>query len=74
MHYCNKYRVTNESLEAAVKKLLNNNLGEINTEKLIALLGNKSYPKPDAIVLNVDETIIRSKEQLKQVTQLFNQH
>lgn len=74
LHYCNKYRVTNESLEEAVKKLLNNNLGEINTEKLIALLGNKSYPKPDAIVLNVDETIIRSKEQLKQVTQLFNQH
>ncbi len=33
LHYCNKHRVTNESLEEAVKKMIDNNLGEITTDK-----------------------------------------
>lgn len=71
MHYCDKYRITNESLEEAVKKLLNNNFGEITTEKLIALLSNKPSTEVYRSLLNDDSISLKSKEQLEQVSQLF---
>lgn len=69
LEYCKAYQVDHERLENTVNRLLNTNCG-INTERLKALLGNKTTPE-SAPVLE-DQTLLLAKQQLSQVSSLIN--
>jgi transposase len=69
LSFCRQNKVTDEQLENAVKRLLSNAKGELTTEKLCALLGNKTeIRKPEA----KDKIYLKAKEQLSALTTLIN--
>jgi transposase len=70
LEYCKTYQVNHERLENTVNRLLNANNSLINTERIKALLGNKTVPEPRPIL--EDQTLILAKQQLSQVSSLIN--
>ncbi len=70
LHYCYQHQVENEKLEATVCRLMNCYPQNITTEKIKALLGNKSVCTP-AFSANTQTTEM-AKEQLKKAASLLN--
>ena len=70
LHYCHRHQVSGETLEGSVARLLESTPGNITTEMITALLGNKpqkeQIPSP-----HKGETVERSREQLQQITRLL---
>lgn len=71
LHYCWEHRISGERLEESVGRLQKVFPRTITTEKITALLGNKSLA-PVKVVPKEDETTSKSKQQLSQVASLFN--
>ena len=70
LHYCHRHQVSGETLEGSVARLLKSNNGNITTEMIMALLGNK--PQKEHISFpHKGETVDRSREQLQQINQLL---
>ena len=70
LEYCKTYQVDHERLENTVNRLLSANCSLINTERIKALLGNKTTPKSPPVL--EDQTLILAKKQLSQVSSLIN--
>jgi len=70
LEYCKTYQVDHERLEHTVNRLLRANCCLINTERIKALLGNKTVAEPRPIL--EDQTLILAKKQLSQVSSLIN--
>ena len=69
LSYCRANNITDEQLENTVKQLLSQSRGNITTEILCALLGNKTEvekPNPE------DNICIMAKQQLSTLTALIN--
>jgi len=71
LHYCGQNKVSAESLEATVFRLVSLCPQEVTTEKLTALLGNKPGKEATPIAVN-SRTVYLAQEQLKQITALMN--
>ncbi len=70
LHYCQENKISEESLEATVYKLVSLCTQNITTEKLTALLGNK--PRETTISGVNNQTRDLAQQQLKQITALMN--
>ena len=70
LEYCKTCQVDHERLENTVNRLLSANCSLVNTERIKALLGNKTVPEPRPIL--EDQTLILAKQQLSQVSSLIN--
>lgn len=71
LDYCRRHKVSNEKLEASVNRLLSFGNGAVNTEKLRAMLGNKTAPSKQ---LARDKIGTVSKQQLAELTNLQYQN
>lgn len=71
LHYCYQNKVSAESLETTVSRLVSLCTQEITTEKLTALLGNKPVEGVKPIAKN-NQTVYLAQQQLKQITALMN--
>jgi transposase len=71
LHYCEQNKVSTESLETTVSRLVNFCTQEITTEKLTALLGNKPMEVAKPVAVN-NQTVYLAQQQLKQITALIN--
>jgi len=70
LEYCKTYQVDHERLETTVNRLLSANCSLINTERIKALLGNKTTPELAPVL--EDQTLLLAKQQLSQVSSLIN--
>jgi len=70
LHYCHRHQVSGESLEESVGRLLDRNPKNITVEMITALLGNKTAKGTDFLPED-NETVIRAKEQLQRLSQIF---
>jgi hypothetical protein len=70
LHYCRLHKISEESLEATVSRLVGLRTQSITTEKLTALLGNKPGEVAKTVDVN-NQTAYLAQEQLKQVTALL---
>lgn len=70
LEYCKTYQVDHERLENTVNRLLRANCSLINTERIKALLGNKTVAESRPVL--EDQTLILAKKQLSQVSSLIN--
>lgn len=71
LHYCYQNKVSAETLETTVSRLVSLCTQEITTEKLTALLGNKPMEMAKPIAVN-SQTVFLAQQQLKQITALMN--
>lgn len=71
LHYCRQNKVSAESLETTVSRLVSLCTQEITTEKLTALLGNKPIGEAKPIAGD-NQTVYLAQKQLKQITELMN--
>ncbi len=69
LDYCHKNKITNEKLEESVAVLLNTGGGQINSEKIKVLLGNKTSSFD---TVNCNQTTQLAKEQLAKISALMN--
>ena len=69
LDFCYKQQLGEENLERAVRKLLGTGVGEITTEKLKVLLGNKTGPTKFPVN---NQTAQYSKSQLLKISALIN--
>lgn len=69
LDYCHKNQVTDEKLEASVSRILSSGTGQITTEKVKVLLGNKAE---QATHVTICQTIRMAKNQLSQASALMN--
>ena len=70
LEYCKTYQVDHERLETTVNRLLSANSTTINTERIKALLGNKTTSCSGQVL--EDQTTLLAKQQLSQVSSLMN--
>jgi transposase len=70
LFYCRNCKVSEEKLEDSVQRLLSIGNGELTTEKLRALLGNKDHP---ANLYVEDKICMMAKQQLTELTVLMHQ-
>ncbi|WP_438710280.1 IS21 family transposase [Aquimarina muelleri] len=70
LEYCKTYQVNHERLDTTVNRLLSANSTTINTERIKALLGNKTTCSSQQIL--EDQTTLLAKQQLTQVSSLMN--
>jgi len=71
LHYCNRYRVSGEKLETAVSRIAGTCPRGVDTEKITAVLGNKTA-SPGTMPPRNNETMSMAKKQLQQVANLFS--
>lgn len=71
LHYCQRYRVSGEKLETAVSRITSTCTKGVDTEKITAVLGNKTVSQ-QALHHEATETMDMAKKQLQQVAALFN--
>ena len=71
LHYCREHKISEEDLEATVSRLVSLCTQSITTEKLTALLGNKSAEEAKPVAVN-NQTTYLAQKQLKQITALMN--
>lgn len=69
IEYCYTKEITTENIKNSINKLLNNNIKEITTDKIKALLGNEKNEFKQNIC---SQTSQMAKEQLSKITALFN--
>ncbi|MBK5196410.1 MAG: IS21 family transposase [Proteiniphilum sp.] len=69
--YCREQSVSEEKLEASVRRLLDTCRQGVSVEKLRALLGNKPCVNP--IMESEDKISMKAKEQLVGITELMHQ-
>jgi hypothetical protein len=67
--YCQKYKITDEKLEASVSRLFKSGVKCITTQKLTALLGNKQTDFKPVTYSQIKE---HSQSQLSKITALMN--
>jgi transposase/transposase-like protein len=70
LHYCSNNQIDNEKLKESVDRLNKICIEKIDTEQIIALLGNKHTMMPSKPLAG-NETALKSKEQLLQIARLF---
>lgn len=70
LSFCRERNINDERLEESVARLLHSCPKGISTEKLTAMLGNKTFTHSTLQPLN-DETTLKSKQQLKELAGLF---
>ena len=70
LEYCKTYQVAHERLETTVNRLLSSNCSTINTERIKALLGNKTVPC--SLQVLEDQTTLLARQQLTGVSSLMN--
>jgi hypothetical protein len=71
LHYCNRYRVSGEKLETAVSRIAGSCPKGVDTEKITAVLGNKTASTQIMPTSN-NETLSMAKKQLQQAATLFS--
>lgn len=71
LQFCIRFNVAQAKLEDTVKLLLSLCTHTITTEKITAILGNKT-PENTCVVLDKSETAARSKNLLKELTAIMN--
>jgi transposase len=71
LQYCSNHRISQENLEETVKRLMSLSAINVTTEKLTALLGNKSYVTAKQFSTDT-QTVVCSKNQLQQIAALMN--
>jgi len=69
MDYCHKNKITDEKLQESVTAILNTGGGEINSEKIRVLLGNKTNSFEP---IHCNQTTKLAQEQLVKMTALMN--
>jgi len=69
LDYCHKNKITDERLEESVTAILNTGGGQINSEKIKVLLGNKTSSFEP---INCNQTTKLAQEQLAKVSALMN--
>lgn len=69
LDYCHKNKITDEKLEESVTAILNAGGGEINSEKIKVLLGNKTSSFEP---VNCNQTTKLAQEQLARISALMN--
>lgn len=70
LHYCRQNKISIETLEISVNRLIGICTKEVTTEKLTALLGNK--PSVDDKPILNSQTICLAQKQLREITALMN--
>jgi transposase len=69
LFYCREQKVSEEKLDESMHRLLDVKYGHLTVEKLRALLGNQTDPRP----INTDDSIcVKAKQQLLDITKLMN--
>ena len=71
LQFCVRFNVAQVKLEETVKLLLSLCTHTITTEKITAILGNKT-PENSCVVLDKSETATQSKNLLKELTAIMN--
>ena len=71
LHYCDKNKISEQTLESTVSRLVSLCTQSITTEKLTALLGNKPRQEIKPVEAN-NQTVYLAHKQLKQITALMN--
>lgn len=71
LHYCHQNRIEDQYLATTVKRLTNNGRGNVTSEKLMALLGNKPPNKFDSLH-KLNQTSHLAKNHLIQTAQLMS--
>ncbi len=70
LHYCRQHKISEDTLQSTVLRLVDLCGQSITTEKLTALLGNKPEENAKPVAAN-NKTAYLAQEQLKQVTALL---
>ena len=71
LHYCYRYRISGEKLETVVSRIAGSCPKGVDTEKITAILGNKTASS-GTIPSGNNETMSMAKKQLQQVATLFS--
>jgi len=71
LHYCNKHRISGEELETAVSRITGTCPQGVETEKITAVLGNKTALQ-GKLPTKATETMGMAKKQLQQAAALFS--
>lgn len=70
LHYCQQNKIEDDHLVTTIERLKNNGRGNVTSEKLMALLGNKS-PIESNTLHNLSQTSHLAKDHLIQTAQLM---
>jgi len=71
LHYCHRHRISGERLETAVSRIAGTCPQGVDTEKITAILGNKTTSQ-ETLPISATETMGMAKKQLQQAAALFS--